>query len=84
MYGFGPNYEKRVLNGYRLTKSMKLVGSGSFFINTTFSTGPAGGDFAREGDYWYRGRWGVFSRFERHSGYGGISARYEIGGCRWN
>lgn len=43
MYGFGPNYEKRVLNGYRLTRSMELVGSGSFFINTTFSTGPAGG-----------------------------------------
>ena len=21
---------------------------------------------------------------ERHSGYGGISARHEIGGCRWN
>ena len=38
MYGFGPNYEKRVLKGYRLTKSMELVGSGSFFINTTFST----------------------------------------------
>lgn len=43
MYGFGPNYEKRTLNGYRLTKSMWLVGSGSFFINTTFSTGPSGG-----------------------------------------
>lgn len=43
MYGFGPNYEKRMLNGYRLTKSMELVGSGSFFINTTFSTGPSGG-----------------------------------------
>lgn len=43
MYGFGPNYEKRVLSGYRLTRSMELVGSGSFFINTTFSTGPAGG-----------------------------------------
>lgn len=43
MYGFGPNYEKRVLNGYWLTKSMELVGSGSFFINTSFSTGPAGG-----------------------------------------
>lgn len=38
MYGFGPNYEKRTLNGYKLTKSMELVGSGSFFINTTFST----------------------------------------------
>lgn len=38
MYGFGPNYEKRVLSGYRLTRSMELVGSGSFFINTTFST----------------------------------------------
>ena len=43
MYGFGPNYEKRVLNGYRLTKSMELVGGGSFFINTTFSAGPSGG-----------------------------------------
>lgn len=43
MYGFGPNYEKRILNGYRLSKSMKLVGSGSFFINTSFSTGPSGG-----------------------------------------
>ena len=43
MYGFGPNYEKRVLSGYRLTRSMELVGSGSFFINTTFSTGPSGG-----------------------------------------
>ena len=43
MYGFGPNYEKRTLNGYKLTKSMELVGSGSFFINTTFSAGPAGG-----------------------------------------
>ena len=43
MYGFGPNYEKRILSGYRLTKSMELVGSGSFFINTTFSTGPNGG-----------------------------------------
>lgn len=43
MYGFGPNYEKRTLSGYRLSKSMELVGSGSFFINTTFSTGPAGG-----------------------------------------
>ena len=43
MYGFGPNYEKRTLNGYKLTKSMELVGSGSFFINTTFSTGPSGG-----------------------------------------
>ena len=43
MYGFGPNYEKRILNGYKLTKSMELVGSGSFFINTTFSAGPAGG-----------------------------------------
>lgn len=43
MYGFGPNYEKRILSGYRLTRSMKLVGSGSFFINTTFSTGPSGG-----------------------------------------
>lgn len=43
MYGFGPNYEKRVLSGYRLTRSMELVGSGSFFINTTFSAGPAGG-----------------------------------------
>lgn len=44
MYGFGPNYEKRVLNGYRLTKSMELVGSGSFFINTTFSAArPNGG-----------------------------------------
>lgn len=43
MYGFGPNYEKRVLNGYRLTKSMEFVGSGSFFINTSFSTGPSGG-----------------------------------------
>lgn len=43
MYGFGPNYEKRILNGYRLTKSMGLVGSGSFFINTTFSAGPSGG-----------------------------------------
>lgn len=38
MYGFGSNYEKRVLSGYRLTRSMELVGSGSFFINTTFST----------------------------------------------
>ena len=44
MYGFGPNYEKRALSGYRLTKSMELVGSGSFFINTTFSTArPNGG-----------------------------------------
>lgn len=43
MYGFGPNYEKRVLSGYRLTRSMELVESGSFFINTTFSAGPAGG-----------------------------------------
>lgn len=43
MYGFGPNYEKRTLNGYRLTKSMGLVGSGSFFINVSFSTGPSGG-----------------------------------------
>lgn len=43
MYGFGPNYEKRVLSGYRLTRSMKLVGSGSFFISTTFSSGPSGG-----------------------------------------
>ena len=43
MYGFGPNYEKRILSGYRLTRSMKLVGRGSFFINTTFSAGPAGG-----------------------------------------
>lgn len=43
MYGFGPNYEKRVLSGYRLTRSMELVGSGSFFINATFSTGPSGG-----------------------------------------
>lgn len=43
MYGFGPNYEKRTLNEYKLTKSMELVGSGSFFINTTFSTGPSGG-----------------------------------------
>lgn len=43
MYAFGPNYEKRVLSGYRLTRSMELVGSGSFFINTTFSAGPAGG-----------------------------------------
>ena len=43
MYGFGPNYEKRTLNGYKLTKNMELVGSGSFFINTTFSTGPSGG-----------------------------------------
>lgn len=43
MYGFGPNYEKRVLSGYRLTKSMELVGNGSFFINTTFSSGPTGG-----------------------------------------
>ena len=43
MYGFGPNYEKRILNGYKLTKSMELVGSGSFFINATFSAGPAGG-----------------------------------------
>lgn len=43
MYGFGPNYEKRTLSGYRLTKNMELVGSGSFFINTTFSAGPAGG-----------------------------------------
>lgn len=43
MYGFGPNYEKRVLSGYRLTRSMEFVGSGSFFINTTFSTGPSGG-----------------------------------------
>ena len=38
MYGFGPNYEKRVLSGYMLTRSMELVESGSFFINTTFST----------------------------------------------
>ena len=43
MYGFGPNYEKRVLSGYRLTRSMELVGSGSFFINVSFSSGPAGG-----------------------------------------
>lgn len=43
MYGFGPNYEKRILSGYRLTRGMELVGSGSFFINTTFSAGPAGG-----------------------------------------
>ena len=43
MYGFGPNYEKRTLNGYKLTKSMELVGSSSFFINTTFSARPAGG-----------------------------------------
>lgn len=43
MYGFGPNYEKRVLSGYRLTKDMEFVGSGSFFINTTFSAGPSGG-----------------------------------------
>lgn len=43
MYGFGPNYEKRVLSGYRLTKSMELVGNGSFFINTSFSTRPVGG-----------------------------------------
>lgn len=43
MYGFGPNYEKRVLSGYRLTRSIELVGSGSFFISTTFSAGPSGG-----------------------------------------
>lgn len=43
MYGFGPNYEKRVLSGYRLTKDMEFVGSGSFFINVSFSTGPSGG-----------------------------------------
>ena len=44
MYGFCPNYEKRVLSGYRLTKSMELVGSGSLFINTTFfTTSPNGG-----------------------------------------
>lgn len=43
MYGFGPNYEKKVLNGYKLTKSMELVGSGSFFINVSFSNGPSGG-----------------------------------------
>ena len=43
MYGFGPNYGKRTLNGYKLTKSMEFVGSGSFFINTTFSAGPSGG-----------------------------------------
>lgn len=47
MYGFGPNYEKRVLSVYRLTRSMELVGSGSFFINTTFSTGPSGGALQR-------------------------------------
>lgn len=43
MYGFGPNYEKRILSGYRLTRSMELVESGSFFINVSFSTGPSGG-----------------------------------------
>lgn len=42
MYGFGPNYEKRVLNGYRLTKSMEFVGSGSFSISVSFSSGPVG------------------------------------------
>ena len=60
MYGFGPNYEKRVLSGYRLTRSMELVGSGSFFINTTFSTTrPNGGalpektvfEAEKEGEY---------------------------------
>ena len=43
MYGFGPNYEKRSLSGYRLTRSMELVESGSFFMNVSFSTGPSGG-----------------------------------------
>lgn len=38
MYGFGSNYEKRILSGYRLTRSMEPVGNGSFFINTIFST----------------------------------------------
>lgn len=43
MYGFGPNYEKRALNGYRLTESMKFIGGGSLFINDGFSAGPTGG-----------------------------------------
>lgn len=81
MYGFGPNYEKRILSGYRLTRSMKLVGSGSFFINTTFSTGPSGGALPEKEVFVAEEEGGVFGRFECHSGYGGISARYEIGGC---
>ena len=28
MYGFGPNYEKRVLHGYKLSSDMKIVESG--------------------------------------------------------
>lgn len=43
MYGFGPNYEKRALNGYRPSESMKFIGGGSLFINDGFSAGPTGG-----------------------------------------
>ena len=28
MYGFGPNYEKRILHGYKLSDDMKIVDSG--------------------------------------------------------
>lgn len=28
MYGFGPNYEKRILHGYKLSNDMKIVDSG--------------------------------------------------------
>ena len=28
MYGFGPNYEKRILHGYELSSDMKIVESG--------------------------------------------------------
>lgn len=28
MYGFGPNYEKRVLHGYKLSSDMRIVESG--------------------------------------------------------
>lgn len=28
MYGFGPNYEKRILHGYKLSNDMKIVESG--------------------------------------------------------
>lgn len=43
MYGFGLNYEKRALNGYRSTESMKFIGGGSLYINTRFSASPTGG-----------------------------------------
>lgn len=28
MYGFGPNYEKRILHGYKLSNDMKIIESG--------------------------------------------------------